>query len=132
MANNPFRKMYFNNTNPYIYTSSTFSIPLKKWHSVNGPENDATVSGKSNLGAAFNYNLLIHDRGGVVHNRFYTRRLIYDAIDWLDDNKMNYSVGTTLSALSGTGNTNFKADAITYLINAGTNNVNIGTLAERF
>ena len=92
---------------------------------------DPVLTGKNNMGAAFNYNLLIHDRGGVAHNRYYTRRLIYDAIDWLDDNEMNYSVGTTLNLLSGTGDTAFKSEAITYLIN-GENNVNINTSAERF
>ncbi|HWR73142.1 MAG TPA: hypothetical protein VN604_08220, partial [Nitrospirota bacterium] len=29
----------------------------------------------------------------------YARRLIYDSIDWLDDNEMNYSVGNTLDTL---------------------------------
>ena len=36
--------------------------------------------------------------GAYVHNRMYTKRLIYDSIDWVDDNIMNYSVGATLTA----------------------------------
>lgn len=140
LATNQYRKLYFNSSNPYFFRdtdgdgslSSTETDAQKKWHSVGGPVTDPEISGMNNLGAAFNYNLLIHDRGGVAHNSFYTRRLIYDAIDWLDDNVMNYTAGTTLNALSGTGNTVFKAEAITYLINAGTNNVNIGTSAERY
>jgi hypothetical protein len=143
LASNSYRKLFFASINPYFFsdsngdgvltlTEAVSSNPQKKWHSVGGPVTDPIVTGKNNMGAAFNYNLLIHDKGGVAHNRFYTSRLIYDAIDWLDDNLMNYSVGTTLSALPGNGATVFKADAVTYLINAGTNSANIGTSAERF
>ncbi len=108
LANNSYRKLVFISSNPY-FTS-------KKWHSLNSPVSDTTVSGMNNMGAAFNYNLLIHDRGGVAHNRYYTRRLIYDSIDWLDDNLLNNSTGATLNGLPGTGDTAFKANAVTYLI----------------
>lgn len=108
LANNPYRKLIFTSSSPYFSS--------KKWHSVAGPESDISVSGMNNMGAAFNYNLLIHDRGGVAHNRYYTRRLIYDSIDWLDDNQVNNSVGATLNALAGNGDTVFKANAIEYLI----------------
>ena len=128
LETNQYRKLYFSSRNPYFFRDSDGDGVLsvsevvgsnvqKKWHSVGGPEADEAVTGKNNMGAAFNYNLLIHDRGGVAHNRYYTRRLIYDAIDWLDDNIMNYSVGTSLSALSGTGSTVFKDESLTYLIN---------------
>lgn len=127
LETNQYRKLYFNASNPYFFLDSDGDGVLsaseavgsnvqKKWHSVGGPETDQVVTGKNNMGAAFNYNLLIHDRGGVAHNRYYTRRLIYDAIDWLDDNIMNYSVGTTLNLLPGTGNTAFKDEATAYLI----------------
>lgn len=108
LANNSYRKLVFISSSPYFTD--------KKWYSLNGPVTDVSASGMNNMGAAFNYNLLIHDRGGVAHNRYYTRRLIYDSIDWLDDNLMNNSAGATLNALPGTGTTVFKADAITYLI----------------
>ncbi len=49
------------------------------------------------MGAAFNFNLLEHDPGAYAHNRIYTKRLIYDSIDWVDDGIMNYSVGATLT-----------------------------------
>lgn len=84
----------------------------------------------NNMGAAFNYRMLLKDRGGVAHNRRYTRRLIYDSIDWLDDNNMNNSVYTTLKNQPDTAV--YKASASSYLINLGTNNVNVGTSAERF
>jgi hypothetical protein len=38
--------------------------------------------GKNNMGAAFNFNLLHHEPGGYAHNRYYTKRLIFDSIDW--------------------------------------------------
>jgi len=109
LANNSYRKLDFINSSPYFTN--------KKWHSIEGPVADIVVSGMNNMGAAFNYNLLIHDKGGVAHNRYYTRRLLYDSIDWLDDNLMNNSVGNTLNSLPGSGDTAFKANAITYLIN---------------
>ena len=111
LANNPYRKLSFIASSPYFTN--------KKWHSTSSPESDISISGSNNMGAAFNYNLLIHDRGGVAHNRYYTRRLIYDSIDWLDDNLLNNSVGATLNTLSGTDETVFKENAITYLIDNG-------------
>lgn len=53
------------------------------------------IAGKNNMGAAFNYNLLEHDGGAFAHNRYYSKRLIYDSIDWLDDGVMNGSVNLT-------------------------------------
>jgi hypothetical protein len=82
--------------------------------------------GKNYMGSAFNFNLLEHDPGAYVHNRTYVKRLIYDSIDWLDDNLMNNSVGATLDALSGTIYT-WKAGAMTYLLPNGV----LGIPAER-
>ena len=72
--------------------------------------------GKDNMGAAFNYNLLVHDPGGVAHNRRYTRRLMYDSIDHMDNGLLDYSVATTLNALADT--VTYKASAISYLLKA--------------
>ena len=60
------------------------------WTSVKDP------SGKNNMGAAFNYNLLYHEPGAYAHNLHYTRKLLYDSIDFLDDGTLNYSVEATL------------------------------------
>jgi hypothetical protein len=79
-----------------------------------------TGTGRNNMGAAFNFNLLEHDPGAYVHNRIYTKRLIYDSMDWLDDNNMNFSVGATLSALcAGGGAPSYCVEAITYLLPNG-------------
>ena len=50
------------------------------------------------MGSAYNLNLLIKDQGAYAHARTYVRRLIYDTVDFLDDNKMNFSVGATAKA----------------------------------
>jgi hypothetical protein len=80
------------------------------------------------MGAAFNLNLLEHDPGGYVHNRTYAKRLLYDAIDWADDNLLNYSVGATLNTIviDGIAPT-WKAGAIKYLLPNGI----LGIAAER-
>ena len=83
--------------------------------------------GKNFMGSAFNFNLLEHDPGAYVHNRTYVKRLIYDSIDWLDDARMNNSVGTSLNALSGAVYV-WKADAMSYLLPNGILN---GIPAER-
>lgn len=89
------------------------------------------VSGKDTLGAAFNFVLLHSDPGGVAHNRRYTRRLLYDSMDFLDNGVLDYSVQTTINAMTIT--TDFtadnRADAISYLID---NDDAIGTSDERY
>jgi len=55
------------------------------------------------MGAAFNYNLLKHEPGAYTHNRRYTKRLIWDSIDWLDDNVMNGSTVAAIDALAAAG-----------------------------
>jgi hypothetical protein len=55
-------------------------------------------------GAAFNLNLLSREPYAYVHARTYTRRLIYDSIDYLDDGLMNQSVQTYVESLTTYGN----------------------------
>jgi nitrate/TMAO reductase-like tetraheme cytochrome c subunit len=62
------------------------------WTSAKDP------SGKNNMGAAFNYNLLHHEPGAYTHNLQYARKLLYDSIDFLDDGILNTSVETTLGS----------------------------------
>ncbi len=50
---------------------------------------------KKLMGACFNINLLTREPAAYAHARTYSRRLIYDTIDWLDDNTMNLSVSQT-------------------------------------
>lgn len=94
--------------------------------SVSDTDGTGNTTGRYNLGAAFNLNLLEHDPGAYVHNRVYAKRLLYDAIDWADDNLMNYSVGNTLDTLVPAGAI-FRAGALKYLLPYGV----LGIAAER-
>jgi nitrate/TMAO reductase-like tetraheme cytochrome c subunit len=66
------------------------------------------------LGAAFNLNLLAHQPGAFAHNSAYTRRLLYDSIDFLDDGSLNDSVQTTLNGLPN--DNPYKQAAIQFLL----------------
>lgn len=122
--------IHFFNAHPYFYSAAYVAggtnTAFTNWAGVNG-----LVEWKNVMGVAFNYNLIAHDPGAVVHNRYYVRRLIYDSLDYLDDFTANYSVFAALNSLDGTTAT-YKADAITFLINRGTADANVGTAAERF
>jgi hypothetical protein len=93
--------IYFGTGHPYFFNSpdpaqQTSANAFTAW-----PDKDM-------VGAAFNLNLLRHMPGADVHNGVYTKKLIYDTIDFLDDSQLNFSVGVTLGAgaasefLSGT------------------------------
>jgi len=54
---------------------------------------------------------------------------MYDTIDWIDDNQMNYSAGTTLNTLcSGTSVPAWCAGAMSYIL---PNSVIPNTASER-
>ncbi|MEM3978349.1 MAG: ammonia-forming cytochrome c nitrite reductase subunit c552 [Fervidicoccaceae archaeon] len=52
---------------------------------------------KDVLGAAFNLNMFLHEPGAYLHNPRYTKQVIYDTIDYLDDGQLNRSVLNTVS-----------------------------------
>lgn len=119
------RGFFFFEKNPYFF-EATGTTAITNWVTAGDASANGRFSGEQNMGAAFNYNLLKHDPGAYAHNRFYTKRLIYDAIDWLDNLTMDYSVGTTLNSLGGTAT--YKANAMAYLL---ANGVPTGSSAER-
>lgn len=101
---------------------------VRNW--LTAPDGDTTgaASGKHNMGAAFNFNLLAHDPGAYAHNRMYAGRLIYDSLDWLDDNELNYSAGATLAAACSSGSAPaWCVGAMRYLLPNGA----LGIEAER-
>jgi hypothetical protein len=51
-------------------------------------------TGSDNMGAAFIYNLLHHEPGAYAHNSLYTRRLIFDALQWLKDGNFDGTITT--------------------------------------
>lgn len=60
---------------------------------------------KDTMGAAFNYNLLYHDPGGYAHNRMYAKRLIFDAIDFIDNGVLDGTIAVTGDAATYLGTT---------------------------
>jgi len=124
--------IYFSNSNPYFFEAPydptyvapsgacpTKNLPVLNWQTggtvvrtwnatsgrcvaaVGTP--GTTGTGPNNMGAAFNLNLLIHDPGAYAHNRYYAKRLIWDSIDWADDETINNSVMTAVNALVTAG-----------------------------
>jgi hypothetical protein len=78
--------IYYGTAHPYFYSDAGLTTAYTAW-----PDKDT-------LGAAFNYNMFQHIPKAYVHNREYTRKLIYDSIDFLDDGLLNNSVLTTIGA----------------------------------
>jgi len=130
----------FNTTYDQAITSTcttSSNLPVKNWEtggssSFTSKSTGTTYScvsavtvtgtpgtGQNNMGAAYNFNLLEHDPGAYVHNRMYTKRLIYDSIDWVDDNIMNYSVGATLETICSSSPPAYCAEAKIYLLPNG-------------
>ncbi len=58
---------------PYWFTDGTYSTSVTNWGS------------EENHGAAFNLKLIKADPGAYAHNRIYTKRLLFDAIDYMED-----------------------------------------------
>jgi hypothetical protein len=106
-----------------------FGLTSTKTNWLSAGDTDATgnTTGKNNLGALFNTNSLSNDGGAYVHNSKYVKKLLYDSIDWADDNQLNYSTGTTLSTSCTISAANC-ANARTYLL---PNGVRPGAPAER-
>jgi hypothetical protein len=86
----------------YTFLGGYPYFSAKDWIPVGQDQTDQQI-GKNTMGAAFNYNLAIHEPGGFAHNRFYYKRLSWDSIDWMDDFILNNSVPTTISSLETGG-----------------------------
>ena len=73
-------------------------------------------TGPANMGAAFNYNLLMHDPGAFAHNPTYAKRLVRDSLDYLTygsvDRKRDLSA--TINGLLT--NATDRADANAFLV----------------
>jgi hypothetical protein len=117
------RNFWFANCYPYFFKTPADAAACnagaaqKNWLSAGDAVTDGSVTGKKNMGAAFNLNVLEHEGGACAHNRIYTQRLIYDSIDWIDDNVINDSVATTLNALNPATHP-YKDAAIAWLLGA--------------
>ncbi|MBI5639722.1 MAG: hypothetical protein HZA17_04780 [Nitrospirae bacterium] len=115
------RGYFWAGANPYFFRSAgntTSGNAVRNWLSPGDADLTGNTTGKNNMGAAFNFNLIEHDPGAFVHNRYYVKRLIYDSIDWLDDNLLNNSVAATLDSALHAGKT-YQAGAKAYILSSG-------------
>lgn len=100
---------YYSANYPYWYSNAAGTTSASVWGTTK-------VKGQQTMGAAFNYNLLKHDPGAYAHNRYYAKRLVYDSIDWMDDQTLNHSTPGYLNSLADT--VTYKTNAIAYLIDS--------------
>jgi Cytochrome c3 len=93
--------IYYNAAqSPYFFNTADPAQQSTATRTVNWNYN-TTFRGAHLMGAAFNLRLLHSDAGAWVHNGIYTRRLLYDTIDYLDDgNPTNNTVGVTVQNIS--------------------------------
>jgi len=104
------RGIYYSDTAPYFFRSAGDTTP----------GNAVTNWGNADtMGAAFNFNLLQHEPGAYAHNMIYSKRLVYDSIDYLDNGVLDGSVSATINGLA-TLNATQKATALGYLAPSGT------------
>ncbi|TGU70199.1 hypothetical protein E4633_18545 [Geomonas terrae] len=77
---------------PYFYDKNAGNGAVKDW--TRGGTLTA-VQAEKLMGACFNINLLKREPAAFVHARTYSRRLLYDSIDFLDNRTIDQSVGAT-------------------------------------
>jgi hypothetical protein len=85
------RKYCYQTTSPYFYyvlTDTLTTSQVKDWLTYNSSNTALVGTGPNNMGAAFNYNVLLREHGAFAHNNLYAKRLIYDSIGWLYDNDL--------------------------------------------
>ena len=51
-----------------------------------------TWATQGDIGAGHNFNYLHHEPGAYAHNSLYAKRLIFDSINWLDNNTMDTTI----------------------------------------
>jgi hypothetical protein len=54
--------------------------------------------GANTMGAFFNAGLLQNEPGAFAHNSLYSKRLIYDSIDWLSNGALDNDVESAISS----------------------------------
>jgi hypothetical protein len=89
--------IYFNPAKPpYFFDDQANTTPTTNWvRTING-----TQYGSDVMGAAFNLRLLLAEAGAWAHNDIYTKRLLYDTVDFLDNGQLDNSVSVTIQNMS--------------------------------
>jgi len=83
---------YFTNSYPYVFEDAGFTTQTVNWASYADTSANFETAGKPNMGAVFNFNLLEHEPGAYAHNRLYVKLLIFDSIDWLNNNVLDGTI----------------------------------------
>ena len=86
----------------FTFASSSPYFSNKNWQTRIGTAPNDTGgygagTGANTMGAAFNFNLLVHDPGGFAHNSTYAKRLIYDSIVWTATGAPTPAAGQTIA-----------------------------------
>ena len=87
---------------PYFYDDNLPLVNGSKQAIKDWTRGGTVLNPKKLLGACFNINLVKREPAAYAHARTYTRRLVYDTIDFLDDGVMNWSVTATAIAKNPT------------------------------
>jgi hypothetical protein len=87
-----------------VATDASVEAGSSDWTTAmgSGAYTNNTATKTKLLGAVSNIVFLKREPGAYVHARTYSRRLLYDTIDFLDDGVINNSVSATAITLSGT------------------------------
>jgi hypothetical protein len=98
MADSTIRPAFYSfSTYPYIFQDPAGTIPTTNWASYGDTSLNSVMTGKPNMGAIFNLVLLEHDPGAFAHNSLYSKLLIFDSIDWLDNNTLDGTIDLALN-----------------------------------
>ena len=76
-------------------------------------------SGPAQMGAAFNYTMLMQDPGAFAHNPTYAKRLVRDSIDYLTNGSIDRSRDLTSTINNLVTNSTVQADASAFLLDSG-------------
>ena len=87
---------------PYFFTTPDTVVQSYATRTVNWDAGAPTYRGADVMGAAFNLMLLYSEKGAYTHNSAYTKRLLYDTIDYLDNGSQDNSTATALQNLTVT------------------------------
>lgn len=103
------------------YTSKWIRLRVNGVPVTLAPSTGHTFPWADNMGATFNYDALRNDPGAFAHNDVYTKRLVFDSLDWLKQADPTLtSVAQALDNLAaGAYNTRTFAGAGTTQINSG-------------
>jgi hypothetical protein len=86
------RGIFYNPENARFYTDATFTTQANNTYYATQAALAPVVSTRDLQGAAYNYWLFTYhgaDPAGYAHNRFYSRKLIADSADLLNDGLIN-------------------------------------------